>query len=376
MKAVVIADKYDDDVVVNELRALLLQHNVEMVMLPSLDELKKQLHTLEQGERYFFFPSPYVRYSDIPGLIALHNSAEFSIVRSGLHTISFIPRLVAISQDTFISLFRDHYIFGSNARVDVRKPTISIPRIILGTHHRDMYLQLTLNSLMNALKHCPEIPVSIVINSPTPAIKAVATNFQNQYEQIEVLEVEQNIGFAGTNVCIQWYKPEIVIHSDDDFILPHCTPVLYPIWPYQFVVRLNYFNRVGFTSGLSNLPLEAYQDFVDFHTETRLGWRYQIHDKSAMPPIMAYYAYKVSLWKKCYMPEQQTAGDGSILSAGYLCATPFLRPYHIGWNYQDNYYNHAEYLYASTKIGLIDKVNVQNLKTGEKRIITLSDAIK
>ena len=42
MKAVVIADKYDDDVIVNELRALLLQHNVEMMMLPSLDELKKQ----------------------------------------------------------------------------------------------------------------------------------------------------------------------------------------------------------------------------------------------------------------------------------------------------------------------------------------------
>lgn len=375
MKAIVIADKYDDDVVVNELRALLLQHNVEMVMLPSLDELKKQLHTLDQGERYFFFPSPYVRYSDIPGLIALHNSAEFSIVRSGLHTISFIPRLVAISQDTFISLFRDHYIFGSNARVDVRKPAISIPRIFLGTHHRDVYLQLTLNSLMNALKYCPEIPMTIVINKPTPGIKEVAIEFQNKYEQIEVLEVEQNIGFAGPNVGIQWYKPEVAIHAEDDFIMPHCTPVLYPAWPYQCVVRLNYFNRVGFTSSLTNLPLEAYQDWQDFHTETRLGWLYQINDRSVMPSTMGLYAYKISLWKKCYIPEQHTAGD-NILSAGYVCATTFLRPYHIGWNYQDNFYNHAEYLHACEKVGLIDKVNVQNLKTGEKRIITLSDAIK
>ena len=376
MKAVVIADKYDDDIVVNELRALLLQHNVEMVMFQSLDELKKQLHTLNQSEPYFFFPSPYVRYDDISGLIALHNSAEFSIIRSGLYTISFIPRLVAITQDTFIGLFRDHYVFGSNTKVDVRKPVVSTPRIILGTHHRDMYLRLTLSGLTNALRHCPEIPVSVVINKPTSAVREVALDCQNRFDQVEVLEVEQNIGFAGINVGIQWHKPEIVIQADDDFILPHCTPVLYPVWPYQFAVRLNYFNRVGFTSDISNLPLEAYQDFVDFHTETRLGWKYQIHDKSAMPPVMAFYAYKTSLWKKQYCPERQTAIDQDILAAGYVCATTFLRPYHIGWNYQDRYYNHTEYIQACDKMKLIDKVNVQNLKTGEKRIITLSDAIK
>lgn len=375
MKAVVIGDKYDDDASVNELRALLLQHNVEMIMFQSLDELKNQLHTLNQSEPHLFFPSPYIRYSDVSQLIALHNSAEFSTIQSGLQTVSFIPRLVSISQDTFIGLFKDHFLFKSNVKVELKKPTLkSIPRIIIGTHHRDIYLRLTLNGLVTALKYCPEIPVTIVINQATPEVRKVALEFQN--DQIEVLEVEQNIGFAGANIGIQWYKPEVVIQADDDLILPNCTPALYPIWPYQFAVRLNYFNRVGFTCDISNLPLEAYQDFVDFHTETRLGWKYQIHDKSAMPPIMAYYACKVSLWKECYQREQHTAGDGALLRAGYICATTFLRPYHIGWNYQDKYYNHAEYMYATEKVGLIDKVNVQSLKTGEKRIIVLGDVVK
>jgi hypothetical protein len=375
MKAVVIADKYDDEEVVNDLRTLLLQYNVEMKMFISLDELKRQLPTLE-NEPHFFFPNPYVRYENIPELIKLHSDTEFSIIRSGLHTISFIPRLVIISQDTFIGLYRGYCTFSVNIKVNLKKPNVSRPRIILGTHHRDTYLRLTLNSLINALQHCPEIPVSIVINAPTPGIRAVALDFQSQFEQVEVLEVEQNIGFAGTNVGIQWYKPEVVIHAEDDFILPNCTPMLYPVWPYQLVVRLSHFNRAGFTSDLSNLPLEAYQDWADFKTETRLGWLYQINDRSVMPPTMGLYAYRTSLWKACYCKERQTAIDQDILSAGHICATTFLRPYHIGWNYQDKFYNHSEYLWACDKVKTVDKVNVQNLRTNEQRVITLSDAIK
>lgn len=336
MKVLAIADKYDDPVVRRGLRLL----DYDVVEYPSLDAI--DLNSLQQDEVYGFLPNIYVKDLQI-----------------------FKPSEATKCRDVIWPHQPKH--------LGTMKPDIPIPRIIIYTHNRPLYFTLTMNSILYSIGDCPEVPVTIVLNDPTPETLEAAQHYQDRYDQVDILLSKENAACGGMTIGLKWHEPEIAIGAEDDFILPPVARQLYPLWPYQFAAKvINGIDRVGWNVELENLEYNAMLDWNPCNTETRLGWHtYEIGTRQLRPVLMCQLnAYKTSFWRECYVPEFKSAFDSSLNAKSKVIACPFLRGYHIGWNReQDGYWSKEKRDQALTSIP--DECHVKSLKTGEERIVSL-----
>jgi len=320
-KAVVITDSFDDVSIKKDLYSILENLNIPPLEYSTLDDLDKDFSNLDINTRYLFFPNIYIRYKHLTDIIKVHSLVDFDYIyskvvsppnmieNSAAYTVSFIPKNVKVTRDS-VTLYRtediiqDRNTFGysDSNLVEFKKPNVSIPRIILYTHNRDIYLKNTLYSLMNSLSFCPEIPVTLIGNKPTPEVQSILQDFQNRYSQIEVLLCEDNVAFAAQSIGIMWHKPENVIMAEDDFILPSATKYLYPIWPYQFAQKLEHCEFVGWSAMFNNLSFNLLTDWQELVPKTRLGWFYWERGSGKVKPILMCQlsCFKSKMWQRGY----------------------------------------------------------------------------
>ena len=324
-------------------------------------------------------------------IIRVHEQLDVNLISSRIspfdsvqnianYTVSFIPKgNVKVIRDT-INFFRtedigvkDSYYFGNPDWIKFKKPKVSVPRIIMYTHNRDCYLKLTLNSLMNSLYYCPEVPVTLIGNKPTPEVLSILTDFQNRYPQIEVLLCEENVAFAAQTIGIMWYKPENVIMAEDDFILPQATKYLYPIWPYQFAQKLDHCQFLGFGALFNNLAFNILSDWTEIVPKTNLGWYYWERGSGETKPILMCQlsCFKSKLWKQGYNQGLRGVLDNHFNDNAQRIAIPFLKLYHTGFNqFQDNVYSYTNFEKAKSQK---DSTRVTSLRTNESRVIVFDD---
>lgn len=340
MKLLVITDRYDD---IEIKRKLYLEQQVEVIEFPSLDAI--DLDQLNQEETHLFASSIYVE-----------------------NLLEFKPGEVSKTRDSI----------GTYKVRSIRKPNIKPPRIIIYTHNRPVYFRLTLNSIIHSIVDCPEVPITIVLNDPTDETLAVAKEFQDRYQQIDILLSQENAACGGMTIGMSWHRPEVAIGAEDDFILPPAARDLYPIWPYQFAIKvLNGIDRVGWNVSLDNLEYNMMTDWDSCDTETRLGWHtYRFGTKQRRPVLMCQLnAYRFDFWRRAYYPQLKAAFDSSLNAQSNIIACPYLQGYHIGWNRdQDQEWSKQERDAAIANIP--DICHVKSLRTEEERTIVLDDIMK
>ena len=376
MKAIIIADKYDDRIILEELIVYLKDSGIDgVVLLDSLDALKENFHNLPD-EHYCIFLNPYYRLENFKSFLAFAKSNNFLRISAGEYVLFFKkePR-TTISRD---SLFlkntdpkKDFFFAISNPKISYMTPKVTPPRIIMYTYNRPIYLRLTLNSLMNSLTHCLDVPVTIVVNHhESGETLLLANQYMNKYPQIDVLMLNKNVGFAGLNIGIQWHQPESIVISEDDFILPSSVKDNYPYWPYQMTQRLEHFKSSGWTASLDNLLYNACHEWPDVPAHCNSGYFY---DKKEFAMMAQLLCVKTDYWKSKITKEAFIAFDNR-LNEETVCA-PRQQGYHIGFNEKmDNYFFDKRPAFKIDKDRQI--VDVTNLRTQEKRIIDLNDILK
>jgi len=374
--SIIIADKYDNKENLQDLYKYLASFGLnKYIHFDSLDDLKENLNFLKD-EMYCFFSNPYYRikeYEMSQTLSILKNNAFKGVAFEKQIVFFYKNSLTRVARDTLYfdcnTAKSEEYFTVRNSSFIYKTPNIPPPRIICYTYNRDVYLRLTLNSLMSSLEHCPDVPVTIVLNAPTDKVKEVALDFMHRFKQIEVLLVNKNVAFAGVNVAVQWYKPESFILSEDDFILPGSVKSIYPMWPYQFVERLDHFKTVGWLATLDNIPFNGCHEWAIPSKQSNSGYYYNLK----LPMMAQLLCVKTDYWKSKIDMKAFMSFDNALNIE--TTASPRLCGYHIGFNEKnDDYFFDKHPAFNISKENEI--VDVINLKTTEKRVIDLKDIIK
>lgn len=376
INAIVIKDTLDDKEIADDLFKILSSRNIKAHIFSNITELASMLSTLDPQEHYIYFPNVYLRYRCLDKIIELIESKRFDYIKSEKSIFSFKPSVIKIGRDGPYSPNSSKKKFFFTLKPEkialfYKKPSFSnIPHIFITTYNRDSYLKLTLNCLLHSTADCPEIPIILLLNTPTNEVLRVVYDAMDKSDRIQALKLDKNTAFGAANVGLQWYAPKYVIYAEDDFILPEAVNKLYPYWPYQFLSRLEECDFIAWRTSWQNIPFQDFQEWeeVDYR---RSGWYYYTREK--IPNVMCQLSMlKTSFWINLYNNKNRSVTDQTILLNSKKVAIPKMVGHHIGWyQQQDGYYNLHNWLQGFNMPHT--EVNVKNIRTGEKRHIILKD---
>ena len=380
MQPILITDQYTDSKVKSDFYTWLTEQISGVIFTQTcleystFDELRKNLSSLPR--ELLIFKSPYMRIPFLREKLQVILGNNFKEVRADKTVFYFLnDGNTEITQDSIHNKETD--VFTSFKFLDAPeyiKPKLEeLPRIILYTHNRDNYLKLTLDSLLNSLYYCPEIPVTVVLNDPTEKVLHVALEKQSEYPQIEVLRVNKNCAFAGMNIAIQWYNPTTVVLAEDDFILPDSSKHLFPVWPYEFMDKLEHgFDMVGWKPSFENIPYDGLVTWKQVQHQSYVGWQYS--NICGSYPLMAQLLMvKKDFWISCADINAKATFDTGLKNKARKYASPLLPGYHIGFNQNMNGFGFNKGGAFNLNF---DEVDVTSLKTYEKRKLKISDVFK
>jgi len=236
-----------------------------------------------------------------------------------------------------------------------------------------MYLKLTLNSLNFSL--IEKVPIKILLNKPLPEVKKVALEFAcGKEDYVEVLESAENSFITGTNVLLQYFKPEKFIIMEDDFIFPPTVKNYFPNWPHQFADRLKYFDAVGWSAHIDNVHINNF-DLPRWPQTPQCNSDWELITKQSRTLMMAQaLAVKTDFYVKRAKEanNEWVCNFDSTLHSHKKC-TPSLRGYHIGFNQEmDGFCS----LKTPRWPNPIELCHVTSLLTGEKKEIRPKDLLK
>ena len=136
--------------------------------------------------------------------------------------------------------------------------------ICVNTYNRPDFLTKTLQGIAQYAKGPYEL-VIVDDCSPNPDVRTIISMFQKEFEKTGVSVTihfsEKNLGAAGsTNKAMSLAKGEVIIHIEDDIVVP------YEGWNLKFAEMLNQYPELGQVvptgSGRSDfIPREEYTEF-------------------------------------------------------------------------------------------------------------------
>jgi len=274
-KAFIKADTLENPYVINTLYKRLLNQGIT----PMLTD-KKWQDIDNNGDPFLYYRNPYLRFDKEKEILQFHHNNDFPFIQTqDEEIISVNPASKAVTE------------FNLNDRTYLHNPSIEPLPILLGTHQRPLYLELTLNSLIYNTKHIPDQKIYIVASAPDDKTKEIITRFMSDNENINTVLVEENIGYGLTNFGAKFYKLKKFIHFEDDGILPDSTCHLLPYWTKQLNYRTQTAGLVGFRISEQNrcayLHTQREKHLEDYRDLSFTGaiWNYFTPQPNDLPPI-------------------------------------------------------------------------------------------
>jgi len=373
MQAVIVKDRYDNQKICDDLKHSLTSSGfTKIVEIESLNEIDHAKIQLDENMPCLLYHNIFTRYSIPPdNIFKFQKEHGFTTLSIDSKIISFLPKsILKTCKNTSTLEFTNLNDFKvSNVDCSYVMPDEK-PMIFIYSHNRDIYLQLTLNSLNFSL--IEKFPIKILLNQPTEKVKKVALDFAAGKDYVEVLESKENTFITATNILLQWFKPEKFIIMEDDFIFPYTTKNYFPNWPFQFLDRLKHFDAVGWSVFIENTNV-PYWNLPRWPQEPKCMGDWEILESKTLMMAQA-----LAVTSSFYVTRAQQANDkyvcnfDSTLHSPKKC-TPSLKCYHIGFNQE------MDGLCDLRKPRWPDPVEVchiTSLTTGEQREIKPKDLLK
>lgn len=353
MDCIIVSDDIDCQPLILELVEQLLSLNLKPKVV-----LRQHLQKVVDESRHLspmlFFNESTVRIDNPKMILDFHRSnRNFAIIRdSSGTTLSISPALVDFTngEPILAGPIKDlSKIFtASNTSVTRKLLPVTPPHIILLSHNRHHYLELTLNSLLFSLRpNVLNVPITLALSAPTEAVIACAKRFQQSYSNINILQLHENTHMATTTFILNYWEmkqllPPTFMVMEDDFILPSSIKDLYPNWPWWFANRLRVYDMVAWLPSLDNCPT-AVTTYINHHNikitrGTIPGSRWI---DSSFNYNMAVSGNAVACHTKLYFLTGKRSSFGypvdnelNALVANVSC--PVVPGYHIGWNQEQD----------------------------------------
>lgn len=374
-QALIVRDRFDNEQIAEDMNKYIRENGIQNVVeINSLNRLEEAKMLLDQKEPCLFLPNIFIRYNvNLKYILNFHKDNKFSTLMLNNRIVSFYPGKINKQEPTnnSLSYIEDNMYgrFSIQNLVTDYKISEEKPIIFIYSHNRDIYLQLTLNSLDFSL--IQKIPIKILLNKPTEKVKQVALNFAKGKDYVEVLESNENTFITATNILIQYFRPEKFILMEDDFIFPKTTKEYLPNWPFQFLDRLRHFDVVAWSASLDNVHAE-YFSLPRWPNVPQCMSDWELIHKGSKTLMMAQaLAVKTDFYIKSAKADNNKymCNFDSTLHSPKKC-TPALRGYHIGFNQQmDGYPSINEIRWPDP----IEICTVTSLTTGMSKEIKPKD---
>jgi len=176
-KAYIRTDTQESSEVLDDLKDRLLPYGIQAI--PTNLDWRK----IKEDEPFLYFRTPYLRFANEAKTLAYH--------LKNFHIPFFVTvdgELISVNTSANL---RD-YPFMINTVTSFYQPKQEPLPILLGTHQRPTYLQLTLNSLVYNLKD-PRQKLYLVISQPDPETLKIVNSFLKKYSYIQAVLVVNNL---------------------------------------------------------------------------------------------------------------------------------------------------------------------------------------
>jgi hypothetical protein len=379
MNAVILSDKYECRNQLKWLKDNLTSRCIKPLVIHSIQELPALLKILQESgdEPFIFYKSPW-EWVDMPEDLLQFHSEHRNFANIGIdptnEIVSYIPSYIELHADTILNKVERYGEKTFNFLVQVQKitkrPQVQAPRIFITSHNRQVYFELSLNSLLNSVDE--SVPVTILLNEPSEEVRKTSKRFVER-KNVDILEIRKNCFYSSINLGLQWYKPSVFTVMEDDFILPPTVNEFHPDWCYHFVRRLEHFDLVGWSPNTDNAPT-----YHRFRKDRKpFGeWSYGGHKFGEHPVLLGNcLTMKLDFWKTAVRnrPDKWlTALDNVLHAQAHGYCTPALKGYHIGWNQKMDGFGS----FLNLEFSPPSENFVKNLATCEERQFRLSRVLE
>lgn len=332
LKAVILVDQYDNPETLQELENSLASEGIECLNM-DWRSLLENIYNKRFSESFLLYYSAEMRIDQPKKILEFHHENDFAMVYYEDFPIIINPDKI------FLETYRFYTQKGNNnfhlspntemGRMSFKKPSIEPPRILMHTSHRLDYLKMTINSLFYSLVD-HSVPISLMLNASPPEVIEYAKKLPERYPNMEILYIDKNPIYAGINILLQYYdRPKRFIAMEDDIILPQITRSYFPHWPYLFVQRLDQVDIVGWMCDSSNRSMKHVWPIPP--TPLQHGW-YKGSKEKVFPIMGQCFATTWEHYIENNEDETYISRDENLIRNATKYTTPFIKPYHIGWN--------------------------------------------
>ena len=366
--AYIIADK-DDSVATGKLEKHLVDNNIEPIVMGFIDFMSGIYHRrLEKG---LYYRNPYVRIESPKATLDFFLNLEFDALyyKNNLEFLALDPQKAMTEHSRFyMPKIHNNFVVqsdhgtGTQTTVDDESP---YPTILMYTHSRAAYFEMTFNSLIHSLGGDRKYPIKVLVNGEEN-LNFVASHIGSRYTQydIEILLCRENAYLGSCHAMLKYfdYLDDFIV-MEDDIILPQLLSYHIPHWPKQFINRLKIgYDVVGMAAETYNRPLDHVWPSPPLSNQG--GWYYG--GPGDILPIMGQC---ISTTRKNYLknidPNNFCASDEKLLKKSTRHCAPWMRPYHIGFNAKIDYIKKVDYKKAPSV------VTIESLRTGVIKTIDL-----
>jgi hypothetical protein len=237
-KAYIKTDSCENQEVIHDLKSRLSKQNIELI---TTDKRWQDILNTDKNP-FLYYRNPYLRFDNELEILKLHYSSDFPFIKTiDDEVVSVNP--CSDKEMAFIVKSKAYFY----------EPSIKSLPILLGTHRRPVYLNLTLNSLLYNTKNIKDQKIYIVASDPDSETKTLLTDLIKTNENIDVVITNENLGFGLTNFGSKFFKLDKFIHFEDDGILPSATEYLLPFWTKQLNHRSETADLVAFRISEDNI---------------------------------------------------------------------------------------------------------------------------
>lgn len=301
---------------------------------------EKDWKEIRSPKPFLYFRNPYLRFDEEEEIILFHNqNPQIPFVK----TVD--GELISVSHKA-----EDTTPFVAYKRTYYHRPNCDPLPILLGTHQRSLYFQLTLNSIFyNCKEHLSDQKLYLVLSQPDEATLKIAKNaLENAPIQVEAVLSQENLKYSFANFGSKYFNLPKFLHVEDDGIFPESLHYQVPFWTNQLNYRSDTADLTCFKISEENWESSFYKCDV-MHHNTRLEiptsslWHYQQqHFRKIMPFGGLGIVIDSEKMYRDFKAPNYCATDHSIYqNAKSICFlnTPI---YHLGANLKMDYPELAE----------------------------------
>jgi len=283
---------------------------------------------------FLYFRNAYIRFDNERAILDFHIAhPDFPIIQTAnREIISIGPQ----SQEA------NSFVLKSPSYC--MKPSIEPLPILLGTHCRATYLQLTLNSIFNSTAIDNRQKIYLVASQPDEETLKIVEKVVAEKPNVSAVHSKENLKYSFANFGSKFFNLANFIHFEDDGIIPDHINYNIPFWTCQLAHRASTSDIVAMRTYEGNWASEMYlcgmlnkKPLYEFKNHLWHYFKKKDAERYTIPMGGLGFVIKSETMYKNFNTSTYASSDSIIFQGSSSLCLVNMPIYHIGANQKMDY---------------------------------------